>query len=206
MSSRGVNVRYRVSRVNSMNEKFWSDPEYKTQAILISDDDVHYHPKDLEWVFQTWRQQGRNRMTGAFARCVVEREDRGNTTWAYSFCRNGEDGYALVLTGLAMVDISFMHYYSSENPIMKSVRDLVDDVFNCDDIAFNFVVSMLTCNGPLQLRGAEKAVNTMPPVGISTKPGHLKTRHACLNDFVSLFGHMPLINSTDYVAKGFLNG
>lgn len=196
-------MRYRVSRKNSLNEKLWPDPAFKTRAVLLSDDDVHYHPKDLDWVFQTWREQGRERLSGAFARCVVKKADG---SWAYSFCRDGEDSYALVLTGLAMVDISYLDYYSSDHPVMEQVRALVDERFNCEDIALNFVVSSLTCNGPLQLRGAEKAVNTMPPAGISTKKGHLEARHKCMNDFVRMFGDMPLRNSTDYVAKGFVNG
>jgi hypothetical protein len=29
----------------------------------------------------------------------------------------------------------------------------VDDKFNCEDIALNFVASMLTCEGPLLVRG-----------------------------------------------------
>lgn len=202
-SPNGVGVRYRVSRKNSLNEKLWPDPAYKTKAVLLSDDDVHYEPADLDWVFQTWRREGRDRLTGAFARCVVKKDDG---SWAYSFCRDGEDGYALILTGLAMVDISFLDYYSSEDPIMGKVRALIDERFNCEDIALNYMVSMLTCNAPLQLRGKEKAVNTMPPAGISTKPGHLEARHECINDFVSMFGYMPLKNSTSSVQRGWFNG
>lgn len=199
-AANGVGVRYRMSRVNSLNEKLWPDPEYRTKAILLSDDDVHYHPNDLDFVFQTWRHQ-QGRLTGAFGRCVVQKEER----WEYSFCGK-RDPYALVLTGLTFVHISLMDYYSSTDPLMESVRDMVDERFNCEDIAMNYVASMLTCLGPLQVSGFDKAVNTAPPQGISTKPGHLEARHECLNKFTDMFGHMPLKNSTEHVARGLLIG
>ena len=58
VSQHGVKVRYRVSERNSMTMKFWPDPQYRTKAILLHDDDVYYHPDDLEFVFQVWRQFG----------------------------------------------------------------------------------------------------------------------------------------------------
>ena len=69
VSEHGVPVRFRASLRNSLNEKLWPDPEYRTKAILLSDDDVYYHPSDLEFVFQSWRKFGQNRLTGALARC-----------------------------------------------------------------------------------------------------------------------------------------
>ncbi|KAG7134357.1 Glucosamine inositolphosphorylceramide transferase 1 like protein [Verticillium longisporum] len=71
VSAHGVGVRYRVSRRNSLNEKLFPDPEYKTKAILLSDDDVHYPPADLDFVFQTWRKYGRHRLTAFAARRVA---------------------------------------------------------------------------------------------------------------------------------------
>ncbi|CRK47126.1 hypothetical protein BN1723_016719, partial [Verticillium longisporum] len=104
VSAHGVGVRYRVSRRNSLNEKLFPDPEYKTKAILLSDDDVHYPPADLDFVFQTWRKYGRHRLTGAFARCVDT--PRGPGSYQYSLCREkGRSEYALVLTGLAFAHI-----------------------------------------------------------------------------------------------------
>ncbi|CRK33716.1 hypothetical protein BN1708_019292, partial [Verticillium longisporum] len=121
VSAHGVGVRYRVSRRNSLNEKLFPDPEYKTKAILLSDDDVHYPPADLDFVFQTWRKYGRHRLTGAFARCVDT--PRGPGSYQYSLCREkGRSEYALVLTGLAFAHIEVLDYFSSTDPLMTRLR------------------------------------------------------------------------------------
>ncbi|KAM3552943.1 hypothetical protein MY1884_006930 [Beauveria asiatica] len=63
VSKHSVPVRYRQSPVNSLNQKLWPDPAYKTKAILLGDDDVYYHPSDVEFAFGAWREFGRDRMT-----------------------------------------------------------------------------------------------------------------------------------------------
>lgn len=192
-----------MSRQNSLNEKLWPDPAFRTQAVLLSDDDVHYEPEDLDFVFQTWRKHGQNRLTGAFARCTGVNKETGK--WGYSLCR-GRDSYSMVLTGLTFSHIAFLDYYSSDDTIMKRIRKFVDDNFNCEDIALNYVASMLTCTGPLQVSGMKKPTNEMPAKGISTKPGHMTARNQCLNDFVDYFGYMPLKNTTEYIRRGMTVG
>ncbi|KFH40270.1 Exostosin-like-like protein [Hapsidospora chrysogenum ATCC 11550] len=202
MSDRNVTVRYRVSQKNSLNEKLRPDADYRTKAILLSDDDVHYDPADLDFVFQTWREQGQDRLTGAFARCATV-NDAGK--WVYSLCAKQSE-YSMILTGLSFVHISFLEYYSSADPLMTDIRDYVDANFNCEDIALNFVVSMLACTGPLQVSGLTKPVNEMPPQGISRTPGHMDRRHRCVNEFVDYFGYMPLVHTTGYVTRGMIRG
>ncbi|KPA39093.1 exostoses 3 [Fusarium langsethiae] len=138
MSEHGVLVRYRKSEVNSLNQKFLPDPNYRTQGILLSDDDWNYNTTgDLEWVFQQWRRAGMHRLTGAFARCWTVNEV--TETPMYSFKCKDQEGYSMILTGLAFTHISYLEYYHSEDDIMASVRKLVDETFNCEDIALNFV-------------------------------------------------------------------
>ncbi|KAM0554775.1 hypothetical protein ACHAPJ_006847 [Fusarium lateritium] len=203
VSKYGVPVRYRRSKRNSLNEKLWPDPEYKTQAILLSDDDVYYHPKDLEFTFQTWRKFGRNRMVGALARCSPV------DTFGYhkyTFCSNRQpnDHYNMVLTNLAFSHISFLDYYSSNDTAMTQIRDYVDEGFNCEDIALNYVHGLLTGEGPLLISGHKKYVNFVPSEGISMKKGHIDARSACLNDFSKMFGCHPLVDETGYIQRGVL--
>ncbi|KAH6997645.1 glycosyl transferase family 64 domain-containing protein [Ilyonectria sp. MPI-CAGE-AT-0026] len=197
VSQHGVRVRYRVSSYNSMNMKFFPDPEYRTKAILLHDDDVHYTLDDMEFAFQTWRSQGQYRITGAFPRCALMNSD-GN--WGYSFCTQ-QGYYNMVLTGLLFTHVSFLEYYSSADPLMTRIRKYVDDIFNCDDLAFNFIAAMLTCTGPYQAVGANSAFNAAPP-GISAQPSHMPTRHQCLRDFPVMFGYMPLKNTTEHLVRG----
>ncbi|KAK0702142.1 glycosyl transferase family 64 domain-containing protein [Lasiosphaeris hirsuta] len=199
VSKHGVNVRYRMSERNSLNMRLIPFAEYRTQAILQHDDDVWYEPADLEFVFRTWRQLGRYRVTGALPRCY-SRNDKG--VLSYGQCREGQDWYALVLTNLAFVHISLMDYYSSDEPIPTLIREHVDEVFNCEDLAINYIASMLTCNGPLHVMGKEHYYNQDPKGGISTSGGHMSRRHACLNYFEQVIGFFPLVHSMGSIQRG----
>lgn len=201
VSKHGVKVRYRMSSNNSLNEKLIPDIEYKTKAILLTDDDVYYHPDDLEWVFQSWRKFGQYRLVGALPRCSDKNMDG---KWEYGFCSNkkGENHYSMILTNLCFSHIAYLDYYSSEAPEAVKIREYVDKNFNCEDIALNYIASKLTGWGPLEANGFQKYFNADPAEGISRKPGHLEARSQCLNDFVDIFGCMPLIDETSHIVRG----
>ncbi|KAJ3543366.1 hypothetical protein NM208_g3622 [Fusarium decemcellulare] len=203
VSKRGVPVRYRKSKHNSLNEKFLPDPEYKTQAILLSDDDVYYHPSDLEFVFQTWRKFGRNRITGAVARCSPV-DMYGYHQYDICSNRKGEDEYSMILTNLAFSHISFLDYYHSNDTTMNQLRTYVDEGLNCEDIAFNFVQSLLTGEGPLLVNGHQKYANFIPREGISRKTGHMEAKTECLNDFSKIMGCHPLHAESAYIQRGVI--
>ncbi|KAF4972588.1 hypothetical protein FSARC_861 [Fusarium sarcochroum] len=147
-----VSVRFRRSKENSLNQKFLPDPDYMTQGVFLSDDDWNYNITDLEFVFQQWRRAGMHRLTGAFARCW-RTDEKGDPV--YDYCRGGADQYQLVLTGLAFSHMSYLEYYWSDDRLMTAIRDYIDDQMNCEDIALNFLASMLTCEGPLQVVGLQ---------------------------------------------------
>lgn len=205
VSDYGVNVRYRQTPVNSLNQKLIPDPKYETKAILLSDDDVYYHPSDLEFVFQTWRAFGHNRLTGALARCGTLDGKSAQKKWKYGFCSSKneeEDLYNLIITNLSFAHISFLDYYSSDDPAMVAIRAYVDAHLNCEDIAMNLVASMLSCQGPLQVKGRKPYFSAEPPGGISHKPGHIENRGKCLGEFERILGFMPLVNQTAHVERG----
>jgi hypothetical protein len=203
VTSHGINVRFKMSARNSLNSRLIPDPDYKTQAVLLTDDDVYYHPEDLEFAFQSWRKFGKNRMTGALARCSTVHKETG--LWSYTFCDSKDlkqNNYAMVLTNLAFSHMAFMDYYSSDNVVTTKIRDYVDEHMNCEDLAMNFVASYLTREGALEIIGREPYKNFSPGGGISTKPGHLEARSRCLNDFSEFFGCMPLRNETSHIVRG----
>ncbi|KAI6782774.1 Exostosin-3 [Emericellopsis cladophorae] len=216
-SDHGVPVRYRTPAHDSLNEKLRPDPGYRTAAILLSDDDVFYRPSDLEFVFQIWREFGQDRLVGALARCISsgragDRHADARGSWEYNFCTpssswGGGDGdgetYSMVLTNLAFTHVSFLdHYFSDAGPAVR-MRQVVDDAFNCEDIAFNYMVSYLTGRGPLLVRGRDQYVNMDPPAGISRNKGHLEARGQCLNDFAQILGCMPLVDVKGRMERGF---
>lgn len=199
-TNHGVRIRYRKPTRDSLNEKLWPDPDYETQGILLSDDDVYYRPHDLEFVFQTWRKFGQDRMTGALSRCTKLNNDG---SWMYDFCAlTGEEPYSLVLTNLAFTHIGFLSHYFSDDAVITQIRDSVDKNFNCEDIALNFVSSILTGSGPLLVRGQDQYVNVNPSVGISQQQGHLEQRSICINEFAAAFKCMPLMDEEARIERG----
>jgi hypothetical protein len=196
----GVPVRYRRSKHNSLNEKLIPDPDFETQAVLLTDDDVYYKPSDLEFVFQSWRKFGQLRLVGALPRCSKLK----NGKWEYTFCSewHADDGYTLVLTNLCFSHLAFLDYYSSNAPEAIATRAYVDEHFNCEDIALNFVASKLTGYGPLEVNGHDRYVNQEPGIGISRKTGHMAARSQCLQDLEEIFGCMPLVEETARIQRG----
>jgi len=110
--------------------------------------------------------------------------------------------YSMILTNLCFSHIAFLDYYSSDAPESVKIREYIDEHFNCEDIALNYLVSSLTGWGPLEATGFEVYHNQSPKQGISTKPGHLEARSQCLNDFVDIFGCMPLVDETSHIVRG----
>jgi hypothetical protein len=200
VSRSGVPIRYRMSTRNSLNQKLIPDPAYKTKAILLTDDDVYYEPDDLEFVFQSWRKFGQYRLVGALPRC----SEMHGGEWKYEFCTSKEvqRHYSMILTNLCFSHIAFLDYYSSDAPEAVKIRDYIDEHFNCEDIALNYLASSLTGWGPLEANGFNKYHNMNPSEGISRKPGHLEARSQCLNDFVDIFGCQPLVEETSHIVRG----
>ena len=94
----------------------------------------------------------------------------------------------VVLVGLAFIHVKFMGFYASAHPIAVQARNLVDETFNCDDLAMNYIMSMLTCQGPLQLRGQKPWHDLGSPDGISHKSDHQQKRDRCLRSFEDWMG------------------
>ena len=198
VSKHGVGVRYRLSERNSLNMKLIPDPKYETQAIMLHDDDVYYHPEDLDFVFQTWRQFGKHKLVGGLPRCAA----LDNGKLKYDFCPEHSDTYDMVLSNLAFLHISFLDFYSSDNEYATAIREHVDKFFNCEDIGMNYIASMLTCTGPLQVVGKEDYVSLHPDKGISSGKDHVQLRNDCLNNFKKLFGYPVLVGQTGRIVRG----
>lgn len=197
-SPHGIDVRYRIPETDSLNSKLRPDPEYKTRAVLVSDDDIYFRPSDLEYIFQTWRTTGQNRLVGAMARCSYPDSD-GN--WDYNWC-GSRTPYSMVMTNLAFNHVGFFDLYFSDNEEIKAIREYVDDKFNCEDIAMNFIAARATGVGPLLARGYQQYVDISPSRGISRKPDHIKNRSLCVNHFAKTMGCMPLVETDGRMERG----
>ena len=107
-----------------------------------------------------------------------------------------------MITNLAFAHIRFLDYYSSEEPVMTKIRNFVDDHMNCEDIAMNYVATLLTGEEPLLVFGDSPFVNMNPPNGISQHAGHFQTRSRCLDHFADLIGCFPLLEASTHLGLG----
>lgn len=67
----------------------------------------------------------------------------------------------------------------------------------------NYIMSMLTCQGPLQLRGQKPWHDLGSPDGISHKSDHQQKRDRCLRSFEDWMGGSPLVNVTGHMRRGY---
>ncbi|BGP31837.1 hypothetical protein JCM10296v2_003614 [Rhodotorula toruloides] len=152
-STSGVVVTVRRSKKNSMNERFrpmldW-DEEIYTRAVMIVDDDVVLRKDALEWGYQEFEkaaQQGEGRLTGFMARDF----DGEAGEWLYTL--RPKKTYSMVLSNAAWLKKEWLENYWEDSAEMRSLRDYVDEVMNCDDILINYLVSNITGNPPLLLQ------------------------------------------------------
>ncbi|GAA5867706.1 hypothetical protein JCM1840_006665 [Sporobolomyces johnsonii] len=212
-STSGVAVTVRQSWKNSMNERFrpildW-DQEIVTDAVMIMDDDIVLRKEALEWGYQQFvaaNDHGKGRIVGFTGRDFEEKEDG-----TVEYIVQPRTSYSMVLSNAAWLRKEWLAKYWEDTQEMRSLRDYVDEVFNCDDILINYLVSNLTGSAPLLLqpstplrtvptedglwnRGAN-AVDAADAANASSsstpadppRPNHFETRKLCLAHYFSHF-------------------
>ncbi|BGP39769.1 hypothetical protein JCM10450v2_003739 [Rhodotorula kratochvilovae] len=165
-STSGVVVSVRKSQRNSMNERFrpildWSEEVY-TDAIMIVDDDVVLQRNALEWGYQQFveaNRAGPGRLVGFSAR------DYDEVDGEIKYVVRPRTTYSMVLSNAAWLRKEWLHKYWEESDEMRGLRDYVDEVFNCDDLLINYLVSNLTGQPPLVLQ-PKTPLRTIPGDGL----------------------------------------
>ncbi|GAA6051358.1 hypothetical protein JCM3770_004500 [Rhodotorula araucariae] len=163
-STSGVVVSVRKSERNSMNERFrpiidWGDEVY-TDVVMIMDDDVVLQRNALEWGFQQFvevNRAGPGRLVGFSGR------DYDEVDGEVKYVVRPRKTYSMVLSNAAWLRKEWLNKYWEDSEEMRGLRDYVDEVFNCDDLLINYVVSNLTGQPPLLLQ---------PKTPLRTTPGN----------------------------------
>ncbi|KAK4701802.1 hypothetical protein P7C70_g4426, partial [Phenoliferia sp. Uapishka_3] len=170
-SGTNISISIRLSKINSMNERFrpildWDTP-LPTEAVMIMDDDVVLRKETLEWGFQQFLAANpagsparEGRITGFTGRDWEFTEEQG---WGYVV--QPQKTYSMVLSNAAWFRKEWLERYWQEDAEMVGLRNYVDEVFNCDDILINYIVSNLTGKPPLLLQP------TTPLRTVPTKSG-----------------------------------
>ncbi|KAJ0183484.1 hypothetical protein K1T71_001460 [Dendrolimus kikuchii] len=176
------------TKENKLSNRFFPYDEIETECQLTIDDDiVMLTPDELEFGFDVWREFP-DRIVGFPSRLHVW--DNSTASWRYH--SEWTNQISMVLTGAAFHHKIWSWYYTYKMP--AEIREWVDESFNCEDIAMNFLVANVTRKPPIKVTPRKKfkcpeCTNTEM---LSADAGHMSQRSACINRFAKVYGNMAL--------------
>ncbi|KAJ2951256.1 hypothetical protein O0L34_g5657 [Tuta absoluta] len=176
------------TKENKLSNRFFPYDEIETECQLTIDDDiVMLTPDELEFGFDVWREFP-DRIVGFPSRLHVW----DNTTHSWLYHSEWTNQISMVLTGAAFHHKIWSWYYTHKMP--KEIKHWVDDNFNCEDIAMNFLVANITRKPPIKVTPRKKfkcpeCTNTEM---LSADARHMSQRSACINHFTKVYGQMAL--------------
>lgn len=173
---------------NSLNNRFFIYEDVQTEAILSLDDDIILDHDIINFSFRVW-QSDRQALVGNVGR--THKWDKKSKTWKYDFRNNCNISMALL--GAAFYHKQYNHAYREEMP--KAILRKVDSLFNCEDIAMNFLISHITKRPPLLVGDEINSFCRECQSNLSFKKNHYINRNDCLNYFADIYGYMPLLYS-----------
>lgn len=198
VKSRGrAALRFDVHASDSLNNRLKPLEGVATDAVFSVDDDIRVPCRTLEFAFEVW-QNSKDAVVGFVPRRHRQLAGQQGSSdgegagqrWAYagwwSVWWHGT--YSMVLTKAAFLHHKYFALYTHDTP--RALREYVHAGRNCEDIAMSFLVANLTSAPPVWVKGR---MQDFGKVGISSQKDHIARRSKCLNDFVDMFGGMPLV-------------
>lgn len=176
------------TKENKLSNRFYPYDDIETECQLTIDDDiVMLTPDELEFGFDVWREFP-DRIVGFPSRLHVFDNATGN--WRYH--SEWTNQISMVLTGAAFHHKVWSYYYTYKMP--QEIRHYVDEIFNCEDIAMNFLVANITRRAPIKVAPRKKfkcpeCINTEM---LSADARHMTIRSQCIDKFSKIYGHMAL--------------
>ncbi|XP_031593999.1 exostosin-1b [Oreochromis aureus] len=175
-----------------MSSRFLPYEIIVTDAVLSLDEDTVLSTTEVDFAFTVW-QSFPERIVGYPARSHFW--DSNKERWGYT--SKWTNDYSMVLTGAAIYHRYYHFLYTNYLP--TSLKSMVDQLANCEDILMNFLVSAVTKLPPIKVTQKKQYKETM--MGQSSRasrwadPDHFAQRQTCMNKFASWFGAMPLVHS-----------
>ncbi|XP_043718255.1 glycosylinositol phosphorylceramide mannosyl transferase 1-like [Telopea speciosissima] len=190
------NFKFDLNEEDNLNNRFKPIEDLRTDAIFSVDDDVIVPCTTLDMAFTVW-QSAPSTMVGFVPRMHwIDVEKDGDAYYKYggwwSVWWMGT--YSMVLSKASFFHRMYLDLYTYTMP--SSIRDYVTRERNCEDIAMSLLVANATGAPPIWVKGKLYEIGSS---GISSLNGHSNRRNTCLNDFISLYGTMPLV-STNFKA------
>ena len=191
----------------SLNNRFKPLEGPHTPAIFAVDDDMRVPCEDIALAFEVWQGSSKS-LVGFMPRIHI----RSKTGLVYRcWWRVWWHGvYSIILTKAALLHHDFFVMYTNAMP--QSVRDLVDRVRNCEDLAMQFLMANATGLPPIYVKGHVQDLGVFN--GISTSKNvasahHMDGRSKCLNALTEIYGgRVPLVIShvvVDSAANSWTN-
>lgn len=188
----GTNVElvFDLNHEDSLNNRFNEIKDLKSDAIFSIDDDVIFPCNSVELAFTVWKSAPET-MVGFVPR--MHWLDNSNSS-AKHYSYGGwwsvwwTGTYSMVLSKAAFFHKKYLHLYS--NQMSQYIRNYVTRNRNCEDIAMAFLIANETGAPPIWVKGT---IFETGSTGISSLGNHDERRTQCVNDFASVYGHMPLV-------------
>ena len=187
-----VPVWFAPQRVNSMNNRFRRDPRIQTACIVNMDDDWNMPHSVLTYAVRLWYHSFRTQVVGVkkLGRLHGLADDG-----SLLYLTNASAPLSLALPSGMVYHRRYMDAYTLGAP--RDARELVDELVNCDDLLFNFVVANATHRPPVfvdtsGIRNMHVIKNLGKAAGLYRRSQHFVDRHLCLNKFKEMYGGMPL--------------
>ncbi|KAJ8013391.1 hypothetical protein DPEC_G00052780 [Dallia pectoralis] len=175
-----------------MSSRFLPHDAILTDAVLSLDEDTVLSTTEVDFAFTVW-QSFPDRIVGYPARSHFW--DPNKERWGYT--SKWTNDYSMVLTGAAIYHRYYHYLYTNYLP--ASLKGLVDQLSNCEDILLNFLVSSVTKLPPIKVTQKKQYKETLmlqtSRASRWADPDHFAQRQTCMNKFASWFGDMPLVHS-----------
>ena len=180
---------------DSLNLRFEPPKGLTTDCVFIVDDDMYVRNSTIISMYQLWSSHSKQ-IVGLWPR-AHKRNFFGFRRYRYK--GRPSVGFSMVLTKFMVLHRRYLSMYTEESS--REIRDYVDSVQNCEDIAMNFLVSAATRLPPLYVRDEEK-VDFGGKLGIYTRNGHASSRNNCVSDIYRMLGSIePKTSSVSYSVR-----
>ncbi|CAK9290510.1 unnamed protein product [Gordionus sp. m RMFG-2023] len=184
----GVPILIVKTNKNSLNNRFIPYDVIQTDAVLSLDDDLSLRHDEIIFAFRVWRES-RDRIVGFPAR----HHAWNSTSKRWHYKSNHSCEYSMVLTGAAFIHQYYFYKYSYEMPAV--IKNRVDEIMNCEDIAMNFLVSHITNKPPIKVTVRWTFRCQDCPESLWYSGNHYEVRSECINYFSAIYGYNPLLYS-----------
>jgi glucuronyl/N-acetylglucosaminyl transferase EXT2 len=183
-----VVIHIRREKDDDLNLRFSPGDDY-TRCVFVADDDILVSEKRVLVLYDTWKF-AKDQIAGLFPRSHDTMYTDGGPLWYES---DPSNQYSIILTKFMVVDSRFLHAYWGQ--AQAPLREWVRSQNNCEDLAFNAVVSNLTSLPPIYVEAVEK-LDFGGSSGLGNRGSHVRQRNECLNFISEFFGGCPLVHST----------